>query len=206
MSLKKSRPIYAVVLAAGESKRMGTAKALLPWGGRTVLEAVLANILSSSVDRTLVVLGAERERTGPLVQKYPVSAVFNPDFRTGMLSSVQTGFRALPAECRAALVFLADQPWVRKEVIGRVISAYFETDKGLVVPVYKGFGGHPFLVDMKYRKSIETLHADVGLRELLSLYPQDIKRINIEDSSILLDLDTPADYRRSRAAKPPRRG
>ena len=206
MSLKKSGPIYAVVLAAGESKRMGTPKALLPWGGTTVLEAVLVNILSSSVDRTLVVLGAERARTGPLVQKYSASAVFNPDFRTGMLSSVQTGFRALPAECRAALVFLADQPWVRKEVIGRVISAYFETDKGLVVPVYKGFGGHPFLVDMKYRKSVETLHADVGLRELLSLYPQDIKRINIEDSSILLDLDTPADYRRSRAAKPPRRG
>jgi molybdenum cofactor cytidylyltransferase len=206
MSLTKSGPVYAVVLAAGKSKRMGTPKALLPWGGTTVLEAALANILSSSVDRTLVVVGAERTRIEPLVQKYPVSVIFNPDFRTGMLSSVQMGFRALPAECRAALVFLADQPWVRKEVIDRVISAYFETEKGLIVPVYNGAGGHPFLVDMKYRKSVETLTPAIGLRELLSLYPQDIKRINIDDSSILLDLDTPADYRRSRDSKPPRGG
>jgi molybdenum cofactor cytidylyltransferase len=203
--VKKNSSIQAIVLAAGESRRMGEPKMLLPWGGTTVLEAVLANVLSSSVGRTLVVLGAERERLEPLVRKYPVRPVFNPKFKTGMLSSVRAGFRALPPSCRAALVFLGDQPRIGREAIERVISAYFETGKGLVVPDFQGAGGHPLLVDMKYRAAVERLSAGIGLRGLFSFYPKDIHRVMVDEGSILLDLDTPADYRRARARRPARK-
>lgn len=187
--------IWAVVLAAGESKRMGKPKQLLAFGRTTVIETVLQNILGSGVDRTLVVLGAAHERLEPVISKFPVGWTLNPDFQFGMLSSVQWGIRHLPPDARAALIFLGDQPWISPETIDRVIDEYKKKNRGLVLPVHKKTGGHPLLLDLKYRKEIETLDPDTGLRELLSRHPEDILRVEIADPDILRDMDTPADYK-----------
>jgi len=189
--------IWAVVLAAGESKRMGEPKLLLPLRGRTILEDVIETVLRSPVDRTLVVLGACADRTGTLLDRYPVERAFNPDYRAGMLSSVQTGFRNLSPEAKAALVFLGDQPGIPAAVIAAVIEAYRKTGKGLIRPVRGGAGGHPLLVDIKYRKEIESLDPRVGLKGLLARHPEDVGGIDAGEDGIPLDIDTPEDYRQA---------
>jgi len=186
--------IWAIVLAAGESKRMGRPKQVLPYGRSTILETVLDHVLASPVDGTLVVLGAAADKVAPLLAKLPVETIVNPDFRSGMLYSVQRGIRALPASARAALIFLGDQPAVGPETSGRVLAAYRVSGRGIVLPVHAGRGGHPLLIDLKYRAEIDGLSAGIGLRELLVRHPDDIFRVEIDDQGVLLDIDTPEDY------------
>jgi molybdenum cofactor cytidylyltransferase len=194
--------IWALVLAAGESKRMGEPKQLLPFGRSTVIETVVQSVISSSVDKTLVVLGAARDRVEAVLKKFEVELTVNPDFAAGMLSSVQWGIRHLPQTARAALVFLADQPWVSAETANLVIDEYRRTGKGLVLPTHAGSDGHPLLVDLgKYRAEIDRLSPQVGLRQLLSLHPEDISRFEVEDPNISRDLDTPGDYEASASRK-----
>jgi len=188
--------ISAVILAAGESRRMGQPKQLLPYGRSTVIETVIENVLRSAVDYTLVVLGASSRSIRPLISKYPVHITRNPLYRSGMLSSVRWGIRHLPSDVRAALVFLGDQPWITPEIVDRMISAYRKTGKGLVFPVYDKGGGHPLLVDLKYRQAIAVLDSGIGLKEIVSLYPADVLRVSVPFPGILDDLDTPGDYRR----------
>jgi molybdenum cofactor cytidylyltransferase len=188
--------IWAIILAAGESRRMGQPKQLLPYGRSTVIETVIGNVLRSAADNTLVVLGASSRKIRPLASKFPVHITRNPLYRAGMLSSVQWGIRHLPSDARAALVFLGDQPWITPDTADRVISAYRKTGKGLVLPVYKKGGGHPLLVDMKYRQAISVLDSGIGLKKIVSLYPADVLRVSVPFPRILDDLDTPGDYRR----------
>jgi molybdenum cofactor cytidylyltransferase len=187
--------IWAVILAAGESKRMGEPKLLLPFRGRTILEDVVAAVLRAPLDGTLVVLGADADRIGAALDPYPVERVRNPDYREGMLSSVRSGFRRLPRGTRAALVFPGDQPGLAPGTIAAVLDAHRASGKGLVLPVRRGAGGHPLLIDMKYRAAVEDLDPEVGLKALLSLHPEDVERVEVEDDAVLLDIDTPEDYR-----------
>jgi molybdenum cofactor cytidylyltransferase len=186
--------IWAIVLAAGESKRMGRPKQVLPFGQSTILETVLDRVLASPVDGTLVVLGAAADKVAPLLAKVAVEIVMNADFRRGMLSSVQRGIRALPASARAALIFLGDQPAIGPETAGRVVAAYRASGRGLVFPVHAGRGGHPLLIDLKYRAEIDGLSSGIGLRELLARHPDDVLRVEVEDPGVILDIDTPEDY------------
>ena len=119
--------IWALVLAAGESKRMGRSKQLLPFEHTTILETVINHIAQSNVDETLVVLGADRENIENVIEDLPVKRVFNPHFKEGMLSSVQKGFVSLPEEVEAVLVFLGDQPKIPSSVIDQIIKAYHST-------------------------------------------------------------------------------
>lgn len=190
--------IWAVLLAAGESKRMGTPKQLLPFGRTTVIETALEHILASAADRTLVVLGAVHDHIEPLLKRFPVILTVNPGFREGMLSSAQWGIRHLPPDARAALILLGDQPWITPETIDRVIHVFKETGRGLVLPVHGKAGGHPLLIDLKYREEIESLNPAVGLKELLSRHPEDVCRIESGDAGILRDMDTPLEYEDSK--------
>ncbi len=189
--------IWAIVLAAGESKRMGEPKLLLPFHGRALLQAVVETAVGSGIDGTLVVLGAHAERVGPLLDPYPVERVFNPDWPAGMLSSVRCGIRNLPAAAGAALIFLGDQPGISPGTIAAVLGAYRTTGKGLVHPGRRGAGGHPLLVDMKYREAVERLDPAVGLKGLLALHPEDVGLVEAADEAAILDIDTPEDYRRA---------
>jgi molybdenum cofactor cytidylyltransferase len=187
--------IAAVILAAGESRRMGEPKLLLPFRGRTILECVVGTVLRSPVDRIVVVLGAYEDRTRPVLAGYPVEIAVNPEYPKGMLSSVRRGLRSLPEEARAALIFPGDQPGITGGTIEAVMAAYRATGKGLVLPVRSGRGGHPLLLDMRYRADVEALGPGLGLRTLLSLHPSDVERVEVEDGGAFLDIDTPEDYR-----------
>ncbi len=188
--------IWAVILAAGESKRMGEAKLLLPFGEKTIIETVLDNVIQSKVEKILVVLGSAREKIEQKIKNYSLKIAFTPNFRSGMLSSVHAGFQVLPDNAQAALVVLGDQPSISTSVINELIDTYKRTRKGIVLPVYKSERGHPVLIDMKYRSEVENLSPDIGLRGTVYNHPEDILEVDVETSSIFQDIDYMEDYKK----------
>jgi molybdenum cofactor cytidylyltransferase len=186
--------IWAIILAAGESKRMGSPKMLLPYKRRTIVEHVIKNILKSKVDNTMVVLGSFRREILNVIREHPVKHCYNKDYKQGMLSSVKCGFRFLPERFGAALVFLGDQPMIEPEIIDQVIEAYRSGRKGIVVPVCDNKRGHPLLIDSRYRDDIIMLRSDEGLRALSHKFSDDVLEIEVTTSDILKDIDTREDY------------
>ena len=114
------------------------------------------------------------------------------------MSSVRWGIRHLPPDALAALICLGDQPWIAPGTIDRVIHAFKTTGRGLVLPVHGKAGGHPLLIDLKYREEIESLNSAIGLKELLSRHFEDVCRVESGDSGILRDMDTPLEYEESK--------
>ena len=188
--------IWAMILAAGESRRMGQPKLLLPFGEKTIIETVVEKVVSSKVDNTLVVLGSEREKVEQKIKAFPVETAFNADYPSGMLSSVLCGLRTLPEETQAVVVVLGDQPSVSKEVIDKIVDAYQKTGKGIVLPVYKKERGHPVIIDLKYKNEVENLSPDIGLRGTVYSHPDDILEVEVDTAGILQDIDVEADYKR----------
>ncbi|MCK4932558.1 MAG: nucleotidyltransferase family protein [Candidatus Aminicenantes bacterium] len=187
--------IWALVLAAGESKRMGESKQLLPFGNKTMIETVIDHIMHSEVDEILVVLGSNRENIECVLKDMPVRSVHNPRFKEGMLSSIQKGFVSLPKEAEAVLVFLGDQPMIPSSSVDQIIRAYRSSAKGIVLPVYQQRRGHPILIDVTYRQEVANLNPEIGLRELIHNHPEDILEVDLDSPSILEDIDTPEDYK-----------
>ncbi len=186
--------IWAVVLAAGESRRMGTQKLLLPFDETTVAGAVVRTAQASRAGRTLVVLGADREAVRRELETRGVEFVVNENYPLGMLTSIQAGFKALPGEARAAVILLGDQPFLVSRVIDEVIAAYENGGKGIVIPTCQGRRGHPALIDIKYRDEVLAIAPADGLRRLILAHPDDILEVDVADPNILRDLDTPEDY------------
>jgi molybdenum cofactor cytidylyltransferase len=186
--------IWAFVLAAGESLRMGTQKLLLPFGETTVIETIVRTALDSSVDETMVVLGADREKVRNVLQSYPLTFAVNENYRSGMLSSVQAGFEALPGGAEAAVVMLGDQPGIAPEVVDGLVRGYRESGRGIVVPVHGGRRGHPVLIEAGYRSEILGLDPAIGLKQLVRAHAEDVLEVPAESASVLKDMDRPWDY------------
>ncbi len=186
--------IWSIILAAGESKRMGFPKMLLPINGKTMIENVIVNVAESDTDGILVVLGASQERLVDLVGRYDVKYCYNENYKEGMLSSVQCGFRNLPDDVEAVVVFQGDQPFISPCVVDSVINAFRTSGKGIVMPVFNGKRGHPLLLDAKYREDIEMLEPGEGLRSIARLYSDDVIEVETADPGILRDFDTYDDY------------
>jgi len=166
--------IWAMILAAGESKRMGKPKLLLPFKNKTIIETLIEKVIPSKVDNVLVVLGSDSKKIEEKIKRFSLKITVNPHFKKGMLSSIQWGFKALPENNQAVLVLLGDQPAVSTAIIDKIIHAYQKTGKGIVLPVYNKERGHPVLIDLKYRNEVEGLSHEVGLRGLVYSHPEDI--------------------------------
>jgi len=188
--------IWSIILAAGESKRMGFPKMLLTFNGKTMIENVIGNVRRSDADNTLVVLGAHKEILTDIIIKSNVKYCYNNNYKEGMLSSVKCGFKNLPSDFKAALVFQGDQPLITPAVINSVINAYRSSGKGIVIPVHNKKRGHPLLLDRKYSIEIDRLDAREGLRSLAYKFPDDVLEVETDDTGILRDFDTYEDYRK----------
>jgi molybdenum cofactor cytidylyltransferase len=188
---------WGIVLAAGSSTRMGTQKLLLPYREDTMIGTVVRQVLSSKVDHVLVVLGADHQEIRKALKGIPVEFCHNREHTKGMLSSVMCGIRSLPEDANAALIFLGDQPEISPGVTNAVIEAYNEDIKGIVIPVHQHRRGHPLLVDLKYRKEIDRLDLEKGLRSLMHLFPEDVLEVDVKEPGILVDIDTRDDYSRA---------
>ena len=190
--------IAALILAAGQSKRMGQPKMLLPWGDTTVLEQVITTFKASGIGDILVITGGDRERVENLVRD-SARTIFNPKYATSeMLSSVQLGLAKLSLESQAALIALGDQPQVQIRSVQLVIDAYRNSGSSIVIPSFRMRRGHPWLVGKFHWDEIQQMQAPKSLRDFLNRHKGEICYVDMDDDSILKDLDTPEEYLKSR--------
>ena len=185
---------WAIILAAGSSIRMGSQKLLLPYHDSSMIETVIDNVLGSRIDKVMVVLGSDSDEITRTIGQKPVEICINPQPEKGMLSSVLCGFKAIPEEATAALVYLGDQPNIPPVITNKILEAYNEDLHGIVIPVYNHRRGHPLLVDLKYRRDIYKLDLEQGLRSLMHLFPEDVLEVEVDEPGILVDIDTREDY------------
>jgi molybdenum cofactor cytidylyltransferase len=194
------KALAGVVLAAGESRRMGRPKQLLPFGERTILERVVDTLLTAGVGEVVVVLGHLADRVRPVLGARPVRAVVNESYRQGMLSSVKCGVRAIGAGYDAVLFALGDQPHIESAVVREVIRAYRAGSAGMVIPRYGAKKGHPIVINLQiYREAILNLPDDGGLNALMQEHADDVCLIDVATEDIIRDIDVPDDYTRELA-------
>ncbi|MDT8303975.1 MAG: nucleotidyltransferase family protein [Sedimentisphaerales bacterium] len=188
--------ICAIVLAAGQSQRMGVQKLLLPFGSKTVITHIVDQLTASSVDGVHVVVGCHGERVSRELSDRPVSIVNNSHYKSGMLSSVRCGINAITQQSKAILVALGDQPSLTSKLIDQMLQTFASTEKHILVPLYKGKRGHPIIFSAAYREEILTHYDNVGLRGLLYDHKDDIFELPVATSGVLSDMDYPEDYQR----------
>ena len=212
--------VAALLLAAGESTRMGGLKALLPWQGKSLLEYQVATLTSAGVSLTVVVLGHQSERLQALLMhRKRVRWVHNPDYRQGKTTSLKTGLRALLQaqgsslglpEASAVLVLNVDQPRYPdtiRQIMERhrrgVVNASAGQTWLITVPTYKGKGGHPVILSTSLMAELmEISEEDMGLKAVVRRHEGETQRVEIDSPEILLDLNSPQDYDKAIAMAP----
>jgi molybdenum cofactor cytidylyltransferase len=186
--------LSAIVLAAGESKRMGRPKQLLPYGRGTILAQVVDNLLASAADEVIVVLGHRMmDITGTLAGR-PVKLAVNPRYEEGMSTSIVAGLKAAAPEAQGYMLVMGDQPAVDRRTIDRLIAEYNGRGRGIVVPVYRGRRGNPVIFAAGYKPELLAVQGDIGGRDIVSRHPDDVLEVAVDSPGVVSDIDTPEDY------------
>ena len=184
--------IAAVVLAAGQSRRMGAANKLLsPVDGRPMVAHAVDAALASRADPVIVVTGHEADRVGRALAGRTVTLVHNPDYADGLSRSLRAGLAALPAAVDGAVVCLGDMPRVSAALIDRLIAAFAPADgRAIIVPTHAGRRGNPLVWARRYFAEMATLDGDIGARPLLRRHGDQVAEVAVDDSAVLVDVDT----------------
>jgi molybdenum cofactor cytidylyltransferase len=185
--------VAAILLAAGQSKRMGAFKPLLPFGHKTVIECCLDYLEEGGVETVVVVLGHRADEVREKLKERRVIFALNPDPNSEMGASIAAGLRALSASSAATLIALVDQPAVPPVVISTLIETW-QQGAHLIVPTWEGRGGHPVLVDLSFKPELLNLDAAGGLRSLFDAHRHEVKRLPVNSPFIARDMDTWDDY------------
>lgn len=186
--------VVAIVLAAGSSSRMGRPKQLLPVDGTPMVRRVAEAALASRVRQTIVVTGAAREQVEDALAGLPLHLVYNPDYLEGLSTSLRAGLRAARPEMDAAIILLADQPFVDAAVIDALIDLYEAAHGRIVRPRYGGQPGNPVLWDRSLFDALMAQEGDQGGRQLLQEHASEIVWLDLPDPRLQLDVDTPEAY------------
>ena len=197
---KKRERIAAVILAAGESRRMGEPKMLLPFGDATIIRTVIQQAQNGNTNHVQVVLGADAEAIQAHITDLGVEHIVNQQYRKGMLSSVQAGIRSLPEEITAVMILLGDQPMISSGIMDRLIERYRISEKDIVIATADGKRGHPMIFNAAYIPEILSYNEENTLRDLPGKHPGEVEELETGEPGILRDIDTPADYKNERSA------
>ncbi|MCH8191217.1 MAG: nucleotidyltransferase family protein [Chloroflexi bacterium] len=194
--------IGAVLLAAGESTRMGRPKQLLEWAGRPLVQYQVQELQATSAQEIVVVLGHEADLLEPLVEEVMKSprthAVINPDYRQGKTTSIKTGLRNLRTAVGGVMLLAVDQPRPR-HILQRLIDAHL-TDETLVsVPTCGGKHGHPPLFHASLLGELLAITEErQGIREVIERHRDGLRAVAFDSPLVLTNINTPDDYRRAR--------
>jgi molybdenum cofactor cytidylyltransferase len=208
----------AIILAAGESRRMGQPKQLLPFGGKTMLECVIDAFRSLRVDQIIVVLGHKAEEitarlgdqisrgsgvpaaTGAAHRGAKAAPMFqilrNPHYKQGMFTSVQAGLRALPEQATLVMIALCDQPRLQRATVEKLIGEFEKKQHKILIPMYEGRQGHPLLFRAEYAKKILALDESLTLKHFLAAHAGEVVRLPVSDEGVLIDIDDRETYER----------
>jgi len=186
--------ISAILLAAGQSKRMnGENKLTKEIQGIPLIKLSVKNILASSIDELIVVLGHQKEIIEKLVDRNEkIKFIFNKNFESGMASSIKTGLNNLSEKTEAFFICLGDMPMVSPDIYNQLIKS--KDNKEIIVPTYKGQQGNPILFDKSMKEKVLDIKGDGGAKKILELNKAKILNLEINDQSIAKGFNTQDDF------------
>ncbi len=188
----------AILLAAGESARMGRPKPLLVWGDETLVEYQVRQFRDAGCDPVIVVLGAHEDAVRPLVHRAGALALINELYAEGRASSVRVGAGALGEDVDRALVLNVDQPRPAS-VHTHLLAAASAANAAIAVPVHDGRRGHPVVFDRSLFPELrEVREATEGMREVMQRHEADILEVPFDTVVVTLDMNRPEDYEAAR--------
>ncbi len=186
--------IGGVILAAGESKRLGRPKQLLIWQGEPLIRRTARIAVEAGLSPVIVVTGSSAGEVRQAVEGLSVEVVHNADWQQGQSSSLQSGLGALPAGVGGAVFLLSDQPFINRDLVRRLAIAHRETLAPVIAPEVEGRRANPVLIDRAAFEELRQIRGDVGGRAIFSRYP--VTYVPWNDPRLLLDIDTPEDFER----------
>jgi len=188
--------VSAILLAAGESRRMGAVNKLtLPIDGQPLLRHSAQTLLAARLQEVVVVLGHEADRAAPLLEDLDVTRVRNERYTEGQMSSVHRGLEALAAACEGVMICLADQPLLTPGDIDALIEAFGRRERGsILVPTHRGRRGNPIVLAYAHRDEILGSGRNLGCKRLIERNPELVTTLEMETDHVVFDLDTPEDY------------
>jgi molybdenum cofactor cytidylyltransferase len=197
----KAPVICGVILAAGESSRMGADKPLLMYRGRTFIENIISVLRDAGIQRVVVVLGHNAELIQQSVDLSSVEVVVNQDYRR-QTSSLQAGLRVLASrEPDGVVLGLVDHPAISADTVQNLIQHFNSTGKPVIIPQTQGKHGHPVLLGREAFGQMETLGPDEGADTVIYKYRDQTEFVDASDPGILLDIDDPESYLRLASQK-----
>jgi molybdenum cofactor cytidylyltransferase len=188
--------IVAVVLSAGESSRMGRPKALLPIGGQTFIERIVAALKQAKLGKIIVILGHNANELQAKISQLPVEILINTDYKLGQLSSLQLAVQRLQSEidCDGMLVHLVDHPYLVPSLIEEMIRRFYDTKKPIIVPKFHGKRGHPVIFSRDLFAELLNAPMDQGAKAVVNAHRAETLEIETEEEGIAVDIDTPELY------------
>lgn len=191
--------VSAVLLGAGESKRMGRDKLSLPWGKKTVFEHCLDILLRSEVGEVIVVLNSRIKRMTDHMKEPKVRVVSNPYYKKGMSTSIRRGVRAIHPNSKGILIALGDQPFLRTKTINALIDAFSKGRGEIILPAFRGVWGHPVIFHRRFGKEFLRLKGDVGGRSIIERHLKQTWVVRVNSAGVIKDIDTWKDYERMKS-------
>jgi molybdenum cofactor cytidylyltransferase len=187
--------VEALILAAGLSSRMGTNKLLLNVKGSTIIEKTVAIIMATPVTGVSMVLGNAGSDIKRVLATYPISFIENPNYASGMSSSVRIGIKSIMdrQDIDAVLVMLGDMPLVLSDTVTRLIQEFEENHSLIIAPRYHGRRGNPVLFSRAMFRHMLEVKGDNGAREIINIYQDQVLFVDVNDPGIIIDLDTKED-------------
>lgn len=186
--------IAAVVTAAGESVRMGTPKALLPWIGKPLLEHQVDTLMQSGVEEIVVVLGHRALDLIDYVRGDQVSSVINVNYQQGKSTSIQLGLLSISSEADPVLLIGVDQPRTT-DIVKSLIEAHLKNAARITVPEFNGHRGHPIVLSRGLiQEFLDIQESTQGVRAVLDRHENDTLRVPFQTPIVALDLNTPDEY------------
>lgn len=190
--------LAAAILAAGESRRMGRPKALVPFEGLTFVEHLLQATNHPRVGIVRVVLGANAESIQAELKLDQETVVVNQDWQQGQLSSIQSAIRSLPADETAGLLLCpVDHPLISSQLVSRLIAEFDSDRKLIVVPTHQGRRGHPVIFHASLYAELLDASPNVGARQVVWAHPDAIAEIETDESGVMLNLNDPETMRKA---------
>lgn len=189
--------IAAVLLAAGQSQRMGRPKMILPWkNGETIIVHVARVFVEAGADPVVIVTGADRELVEGALEGLPIRFVHNPDYSAGgMLSSVQAGLASLTMpEIEAAAVAPGDIPFLMPETVRALLERWRARPYPLLAPSYERRRGHPMLLARAEWPGVMAVERGKTMRDFFRARAEEIEYLVVDDPGVLADIDTPGEY------------
>ncbi|WP_300301125.1 nucleotidyltransferase family protein [Anaerosolibacter sp.] len=181
--------ISGIILAAGKSSRMGQDKLSLMLHGRPLLEHVILAAKNSILHETIVVWGSYGN-SRQLAEIHGLRAVENKDYEKGLSTSLMTGIKAICPDSKAVMFLLGDMPYIDAMIINRLIHTYHRNKKGIIVPLYEGQRGNPVLFSREYELDLCDVQGDMGARQLIEKYKEDVAWVPFHKRKWNRDIDT----------------